>query len=504
MLAALITVLKQAAARLNLDIGASGRCDHAAIATSATFALGEPEAPTDLALALDYRIHHILVDEFQDTSESQMRLLEMLTAGWDGSDDSNGSSGSTGSGGRTLFLVGDPMQSIYAFRKADVGIYMNVTEQGIGNLKPECLVLSANFRSQRPLIEWVNKVFAAAMPSLPEQERASGAVEFSPSEVIHDDADSAGVTLHAQQHPAAPGAEAAALIKAVRTERDADPGATIAILARSRSHLPEILRALGEAGVPYQEVGLESLARRPLVQDLLALSCALLHPADRTAWLALLRAPWCGLELRDLERLHSPGSELWERLRDPAVAASLSPSGRERLARVVPVLEQAFAQRGRLPVARWIENTWLALGGAALSEPAAWPDARLFFEQLRQLCGPTGLNDYRELRERLEAVRSEAGGGGDSGKATPVEVMTMHGAKGLEFDVVLIPGLARGTRSDTRSVMQWRQYQGRNAESAEGETSASRLLLGAAQCAAGRRRKDVRIHPRARQTQARL
>lgn len=446
ILGALLTLLKQAAAQLNLDIGASGRCDFIALSNSARDALGTVDDPTDLALVLDYRIQHILVDEFQDTSQAQMDLLELLTAGWDGSDN------------RTLFLVGDPMQSIYAFRRADVGIYLRTVQSGIGQFKPESLTLTANFRSQQPLVEWVNRVFGKAMP--PSSDELTGAVEFSASTASRDGDADAGVFLHAY-HDQDRQDEASALAAIARAERDRDCHATIAILARARLHLPAILRALKAVGVPYQKVGLEPLVERPLVRDLLALTCALLHPSDRTAWLAVLRAPWCGLELRDLELLSASDGNLWERLHDPAVCMGLSCTARERVARVVPVLERALANRGRLVPARWVENTWLHLGGAALTTKEDWPDARLYFDQLRQLCESSGLRDYRELYESLQEVRSVAGSGADAVDApsNPVQVMSMHGAKGLEFDVVLIPGLARTTKSDEKKLMLWNNHQ---------------------------------------------
>ena len=445
VLGALLVLLKQAAAHLNLDIGGFGRCDYIAVSSCARAALGEEDNPTDLALALDYRISHILVDEFQDTSQSQMGLLELLIAGWDGSDR------------RTLFLVGDPMQSIYAFRRADVSIYLRVAEKGMGQLELTVLTLTANFRSQRPLVEWVNRVFEDAMPQVPDV--LSGAVKFSKSSVVHDDADEAnraGVHCHAYLKQGESN-EATGFADVVREEWRAHPDATIAILSRSRSHLPDILRALKKAEVPYQEISLERLARRPLGQDLLALTRALLHPADRTAWLAVLRAPWCGLELRDLDVVCGTSDDLWHTLCCHATLDGLSATARERLARVMPVLEQALAQRGRLMPARWIENVWLQLGGAAVVSGEDWPDARLYFNELHQRCEASGLRAYDELDEWLETLYV-TGSGDRGGQHNPVQVMTMHGAKGLEFDVVLIPGLGRQLRSDTKKMMAWNDH----------------------------------------------
>ena len=96
-----------------------GKTDFTEISLSAREALGSEDAPTDLLLYLDYKYQHILVDEYQDTSYKQYDLLKRLTAGWTSGD------------GRTMFIVGDPMQSIYRFRDAEVGLFLKTKEQGI-------------------------------------------------------------------------------------------------------------------------------------------------------------------------------------------------------------------------------------------------------------------------------------------------------------------------------------------------------------------------------------
>ena len=130
-------------------------------------ALGQVDAPEDLALALGHRIQHFLVDEFQDTSYTQFELIEKLTAGWEPGD------------GRTLFLVGDPMQSIYRFRQADVSLFLKARLEGIGAIRLEPLTLSVNFRSRPGIVEWVNRTFESILPARDDLE--SGAVAYSPS-----------------------------------------------------------------------------------------------------------------------------------------------------------------------------------------------------------------------------------------------------------------------------------------------------------------------------------
>ena len=108
MVETLMDVLFHLAVHLRQVNKERNQVDYVEMSLAALTALGSSDEPTDLLLALDHQIHHVLIDEFQDTSKSQVALLRNLVSGWLPQD------------GRTLFVVGDPMQSIYAFRKADV------------------------------------------------------------------------------------------------------------------------------------------------------------------------------------------------------------------------------------------------------------------------------------------------------------------------------------------------------------------------------------------------
>src|SRR5581483_3947673 len=132
---ALSRVLRFSAAHLQAIFAAAGRVDYTYVAGAARAALTEAGMPTDLALRTGLALRHILVDEFQDTSLAQLELIEGLVAGWEEGD------------GRTLFVVGDPMQSIYQFREAEVGLFLRARDQGIGARHLEPLRLTRNFRS---------------------------------------------------------------------------------------------------------------------------------------------------------------------------------------------------------------------------------------------------------------------------------------------------------------------------------------------------------------------
>ena len=150
LLDALTHVLPLLVAELSLVFQQFGEVDFTAVTHGALQALGDEDAPTELALKLDYRIQHILVDEYQDTSTVQLELLEKLTAGWQHND------------GRTVFIVGDGMQSCYGFRDANVGIFLSARQKGVGDIPLTALDLTANFRSQQGIIEWINTQFQAS------------------------------------------------------------------------------------------------------------------------------------------------------------------------------------------------------------------------------------------------------------------------------------------------------------------------------------------------------
>jgi ATP-dependent exoDNAse (exonuclease V) beta subunit len=179
----LLECLKLAVAQLRMVFREEGAVDFCEVGLAARDALGRADDPADLALKLDARIQHLLVDEFQDTSLNQFELLGKLTAGWESED------------GRTLFLVGDPMQSIYRFRQAEVSLFLEARERGIGEIRPECLQLTANYRSLSSIVDRVNAMFSAIFPAA--DDTATGAIAYSPSQAPPADMAEAAVTLHA-------------------------------------------------------------------------------------------------------------------------------------------------------------------------------------------------------------------------------------------------------------------------------------------------------------------
>ena len=437
-LAALKVVLVRLAAELKVTFAERRTVDFAELALAAQRALGQVDAPSELLLALDRRIQHLLVDEFQDTSQSQRRLLELLTEGWQPGD------------GRTLFLVGDPMQSIYRFRDADMSLFLLAKRRGIGAVRLRSLTLQRNFRSAPAIVSWVNAAFSRVFPS--DDRIETGRAAFRDS--VATRAAEGGQFVRTHAAPSDRGAEVASVIAILDEERRRDPKQSIAVLVQNRRHLEGLRERLREHGFAVHAVEIDSLGEQSIAQDLAALTRALLHFDDRIAWLAVLRAPWCGLRWADLDALcadeHRAG--IWDLLLQPSRLERLSADGCTRARSVVATLTAAFGARGHTALCGWIERTWIALGGpSCLDDEAERSAAEQFFALLGDVERGGDLDDPVRLQTALTRVQPQA----DAPREQGIEIMTMHRAKGLEFDTVVLLGLAREPRPDEPKALQW-------------------------------------------------
>ena len=442
-LAALSRVLRAAAAQLQALFATDGRVDHTYIAGAARAALAEAGLPTDLALRTGLSLRHILVDEFQDTSVTQLDLLEALTAAWEPGD------------GRTLFVVGDPMQSIYQFREAEVGCFLRARALGIGTVRLQPLRLLRNFRSEPALIDWTNETFGRLFPQADEL-RAS-AVAFTASlagrmaeEPTANDTHPVELRLFCADDRAA---ETQAIVARVADLKAHCPQASIAILVAARSHAPPIVTALANSGIDAIGVELVPLAEVPIVRDLVALIRALSHLADRTAWLAVLRAPWCGVSLATLTRISARGDSqlICEALHAPERLEECPPDERARLERIARILDEGLSQLEQAPLADWLEDVWLAVGAADAYPADELRHARAFFDALSER---TASGEWQGIGT-LDSVLANLYAQPQARTATPVQVLTIHGAKGLEFDHVLVPSLDRERNRGREPLLRW-------------------------------------------------
>lgn len=434
-LESLIRVLERAAGELELVFAEAGQTDFTGLSRAALQGLGDEDSGfTDLGLYLDNRISHILVDEYQDTNWAQFHLLEKLTHGWQPGD------------GRTLFVVGDPMQSIYRFREAEVGLFMRTRDRGLAGLELDSLRLDQNFRSKSEIVDWVNDTLGPAFPI--DEDVTAGAVAYARSEAGRGPGGSVEALARAD---AAQEADAIAeRVAQALAEHAGDPEYKAAIIVRARNHLAEILPALQVRGIPFRAVKLDPLLARPTVQDLLALTRAIRFPADRTALLVVLRSPVCGLTLADLHALAGDGADPFgEQALD-----RLSAETRPRAERVFEALADARALAGKRSLRDRVEGAWHRLGGPhclehATSEAA---EAQLFLDTLENAEQQALMEDWNDFEALLQQAFTE---GDAPDESVRLEILTMHGAKGLEWDLVVLPGLNRGIGGNDRELLYW-------------------------------------------------
>jgi len=438
---ALSRVLRAAAIQLQAEFASDGRVDHTYIAGAARAALAEAGLPTDLALRTGLSLRHILVDEFQDTSLAQFDLIEALTAGWDEGD------------GRTLFVVGDPMQSIYQFREAEVGLFLRARASGIASVRLEALQLARNFRSVPDLIAWTNSAFGTLFPK--SDDLRASAVAFTPSLAglkVSDvsGADAVELRLFPSEDRESETTVVTERIARLRTE---DPAATVAILVAARSHAASIMLALEARGIDAIGVDLVPLTELSIVRDLVALLQALHHLGDRTAWLAVLRAPWCGLSLEALTALSQRADKQlpWEALADPARLKHIARDEVARLIRLRDVLASALEARDTLPLADWLETTWLRLGAADAYPAQDLRHARAFLSALSDRAASGEWGGPKDLGSLLAELFAQP----QASTSNPVQIMTIHRAKGLEFDHVFVPSLDRELNRGREPLLRW-------------------------------------------------
>ena len=482
---ACFTILRRAAAELRVVFAEAAAADFTEVAQIALNVLrGEDEFPIDAAQAVADGIRHLLVDEFQDTSRRQHELLRRLIAAWSDRE------------GRTCFVVGDPMQSIYGFREADAELFPRVEELGlniIGDLPFlfDPVHLTANFRSECSLVESINETFARVFAA----SSGSGIV-FAPSQPARVATDPSGTHLVAtpaprmqlhcafipessriadpnrkkevvDQREAAEQNQIDEIVEIVRAHLPRIEAANaamqkyrVAVLARARKSLVPIAAALRQAFIPFRAVDLEALQDRPEIIDALSLARALFNPHDRVAWLGVLRAPWCGLSLADLHTLTSADSP--ELLARPVPdlarerAHLISPEGRLAVDRVLHAVAAAKRLRASQPAATlgtWLEQVWLELGGSQCVDTEARANLDLFWKSLDSL--PEGEPDL--LGSALVSALGDLKAQPDPAASSDcgVQLMTIHGAKGLEFEVVIVPDLQASPGRRAPSMLSW-------------------------------------------------
>ncbi|MBX5464077.1 MAG: UvrD-helicase domain-containing protein, partial [Clostridia bacterium] len=428
----------------------------------------------------------VLVDEFQDTDRLQWSFFRLLT-GWPARGE--------------LYLVGDPKQSIYRFRGADVRVFAAASRE-LEQAGGRRLALPHNFRSEPRLIAFVNRLFArlladggdgvvfeAARPARPAAPEAEGEGEprllFLLLEPPAEPLPQAERSRREARH------WTAAILRVVRSGRPlvrrdaASPEGRpprygdFAVLARALGDLLPWQEALREAGVPFVVGAGRGYFQREEVRDLLRLVRWLRNPADELALAALLRSPFFAVSdagitwlVRARDRLREagePAATLWHALeagtalRDPGLAED----DRRGLAEAQRHLTTWLEELPRRPLSGLLEEALVESGYLATFEPFADSGRRLanveaFLGRVASL-EARGLVTPEEVSEELEALLAMDRQGEPAPQAEAadaVHLLTVHAAKGLEFPWVILPRLERSLHGGRRAGPLYRREAG--------------------------------------------
>jgi ATP-dependent helicase/nuclease subunit A len=438
--------------------------------------------------ALRRRYRWLLVDEFQDTDPLQVDLAAWLASAVEGAGDL------TRARPGALFVVGDPKQSIYRFRRADIALYEEVSA-AVGDE----VVLTANFRSVPGVVRFVNALFpslfgdppdpgqavyhplAAQRPALPAKpgmsavqlslagigEPAPDPEELAPSPVVVVGGPVEGSVGEVRRAAAS---DLAAAVRRVVAEgwpvsdplRPGSPTRAarwrdIALLIPTRTSLPALEEAFDEAGIPYRLEGAALLWGSDEVRDVLSALAAADEPSDAVSVLAALRSPGLGCGDDDLVDWRARGGS-W----DPR-AEMPEDSGRHPVARAMAVLADLHRRRWWSEPSELVAAAVDAMRGHALAFAHRRP--RQVWHRLNWIVDQARLFDETaagSLHDFLRWAQLQSEGDGRTPSLGPpeadddaVRVMTVHGAKGLEFPVVVLAGLERDDSAQRTDAVLW-------------------------------------------------
>jgi ATP-dependent exoDNAse (exonuclease V) beta subunit len=402
LLTHIIKVLLLANFELENQFAELGGVDYTQISLNANNMLASEEV-YDIALSLDNKISHILIDEFQDTSFTQLELISLMVANWERDKH------------HTLFIVGDPMQSIYLFRGAQVEVFLTVWSQGLDGIKLNNLTLSNNFRSSKTIVEHNNKVFSQIFPN--EDDNELGQVKYTPAQSIHPATD--GVFCHAFAR-----GEEELELKKIRQIVTNNNGKSIAILARNKKIFIPIAQMLSAENVEFSAYENIKLTDDIFIKDLLTICTILLSRNNKLAWLSLMRSPYVGLELDELLEF----SDITD------IYNYLANSKNHKLFKLYQIFNLAFSKIGVFSFVNVFNSVIRNLAIHQIINPIQNKSLGLFSEVLYNL------ESQNELS--LELIKAKLDKLFVPSVASKVQLMSVHQAKGLEFDIVILPNLA--------------------------------------------------------------
>ncbi len=380
------------------------------------------------------RYRCVLVDEFQDTDPLQGEIVQRLAEGPDGKLVPG-----------KLFLVGDPKQSIYSFRGADIVAYQELVDR-VAREGGERPVLRTNFRSHGRILDFVNAVFEKAIVENRKLQPRYEAIHPKPGrKPLYPEPSIEAIVVEDASAEESREVEAVEIARWI-LEHPHIPRRDVAILLRSLVDVPMYLEALRARGIPYVVEGEKFFYRTPEVIDFVNLLRAVAHPHDRIAVAAVLRSPFGGLS----------DPELYERRKE------LDYRGESDLA-IFRFLRRWHELSGRIGVAELVDAIFTESYALEVSQAGYHGEQAVAnLLKLRRKAGELEAEGGCTLREFLEAATEAVRDLEEEGESPladealdAVRISSIHKAKGLEFPVVILPDLHRARRPPGEAAVRF-------------------------------------------------
>ena len=440
----LLNVTRRILASFESAKRAAGRMDFDDVLAKAADLLGSGRGP-------ELHFEHVLIDEFQDTNPLQIRLVERLL-------DAHGAQRPV------RFVVGDINQSIYGFRHADQNVFREYRER-IESSGGEVVRLTKNFRSRPEVLSAVHRVLPGGPGSGVERHHLDSGNVFpdtkQPSVEVRI------VTDGGKDAPEREGLLLARRLHALKRElqladRGSGPAASrpmrwgdVAVLTRTHARAAQLATALREGGVPCQTSGGRSLFQAPETAELAAFLRVMRNPRDEISLAAVLKSPLCGIDDATLLLLKRDRRNLADALANGTSSrSSIGETAEGQLRRFLKILADCRTDREIVPVRFLLARALSACGYRSfLSQAEDGPRALGRLDRLldwigrREEQGTFGIDDVsRALDQAIESRAASRAVPDGSRDRQAVEILTMHGAKGLEFPVVVLASLQSSAR----------------------------------------------------------
>jgi len=397
----------------------------------------------DIRDQVSSRFKYIMVDEFQDTNILQWKIIELVS----------------GENRHNIFVVGDPKQSIYGFRNADVRVFNSVKKKFAESNSKSELQLDESFRFKKNIGIFVNTAFSDILISSPDNQWE---VDYDLVNTRRNDAEGGQVELALLDKSGNNNTQATFIsthILQLLAKTDYQAG-EIAVMLRSRTHLNEIENSFRDYGIPFQTLGGIGFYQGQEIYDTFHLLKFLMNPDDDLALIGLLRSPFANITDEGIFFLavYDPETSYWKKLHHLDEIHDLPSEDREKLQLFLLNSERWLGRRDRIGYFELLSEIFdESLYRAVMSSDLKGDQIAANITKILSLVLDfekgrfTSIVDFSESLNRLiNSYQKEGEAFLEFEEDNSVKIMTIHQAKGLEYPVIILPYLNQKLRSSTR------------------------------------------------------